>query len=388
MVVIDLEPSEEPHVIFETLNARGTPLLQSDLIKNMLMYEAVQAGNVDTAEIWNFDTKWWNEDVYQGNTLRPRIDAFLNFWLIMRRQTEVAHNDVFAVFRRYFATSGNCDVNVVSADIQNAGEAYSKIAKVEVPSDIEPFFYRMGVMRAGVLTPVLMWLFSSEVPDEQMSKSLLSLESYLVRRMICGMSTKNYGRLVIGMLRALEEAKAAHAGDAITEYLKKQEAWATLWPEDQQLQDAFLGRAVYRLLTRGRARIVLEKIEAGLWTNKTESETVPRNLTIEHVMPQKWREHWKLPCETEDEDRAMTYRDRIVHTIGNLTLANNRLNTSLSNRPWEEKRAELHDHTTLFLNKHLLDNAPDVWDEEAIKTRALKLWETAIKVWPHADNIK
>ena len=136
MVVIDLESSEEPHVIFETLNARGTPLLQSDLIKNMLMYEADQAGTADTAQIWNFDTEWWNEDVYQGNALRPRIDAFLNFWLTMRRQNEIAHNDVFAVFRRYFSTSGNSDVNAVAADIQKAGEAYSKIAKVEVSSDV------------------------------------------------------------------------------------------------------------------------------------------------------------------------------------------------------------------------------------------------------------
>ena len=35
MVVIDLSPQDDPHVIFETLNARGTPLLESDLIKKL-----------------------------------------------------------------------------------------------------------------------------------------------------------------------------------------------------------------------------------------------------------------------------------------------------------------------------------------------------------------
>ena len=34
MVVIDLDNNDDPHIIFETLNARGTPLLQSDLVKN------------------------------------------------------------------------------------------------------------------------------------------------------------------------------------------------------------------------------------------------------------------------------------------------------------------------------------------------------------------
>ena len=37
MVVIDLDPNDEPNVIFETLNARGTPLQQSDLIKNFVL---------------------------------------------------------------------------------------------------------------------------------------------------------------------------------------------------------------------------------------------------------------------------------------------------------------------------------------------------------------
>ena len=40
LVVIDLGINDEPHIIFETLNARGTPLLQSDLIKNMVLYTA------------------------------------------------------------------------------------------------------------------------------------------------------------------------------------------------------------------------------------------------------------------------------------------------------------------------------------------------------------
>ena len=44
MVVIDLDADEEPHVIFETLNARGTPLVESDLIKNYVMHRAKPAG--------------------------------------------------------------------------------------------------------------------------------------------------------------------------------------------------------------------------------------------------------------------------------------------------------------------------------------------------------
>ena len=40
IVVIDLGESDNPHVIFETLNARGTPLLQSDMVKNKVLQDA------------------------------------------------------------------------------------------------------------------------------------------------------------------------------------------------------------------------------------------------------------------------------------------------------------------------------------------------------------
>ncbi|MXY46812.1 MAG: HNH endonuclease [Chloroflexi bacterium] len=180
---------------------------------------------------------------------------------------------------------------------------------------------------------------------------------------------------------------AAKAGDALTECLKKQEAWATLWPDDQQLESTLLWRPVYRLLTRGRARIVLEGLEGELQTNKASIQTVPRNLTIEHVMPQAWRRHWKLSDDTQNEAEVASSRDRIIHTIGNLTLVNGRLNSSLSDACWDKKRAELREHDNLFLNKNLLDNALDVWGESHIEARARQLAKVAMRVWPHADKI-
>ena len=339
----------------------------------------------DPDKIWDFGGKWWNEEVYQGRMLRPRVDAFLNFWLIMRKLTEVAPSNVFADFRLYFAKEGKNDAEAVAADIEKVGKVYTALEKAEVDDGIELFLYRRGVMQAGVITPVLMWLLSSEVPQEQITTSLQALESYLVRRMVCGMTTRGYNRLFIGMLTALDSAGAARSGEAITQYLKGQESYATQWPDDQQLRDAFLHRPVYRLMTRGRTRIVLERIEAGLRTDKAGDQSVPRDLTIEHVMPRGWRSDWKLPSDVEDEEMAKSNRDRLIHTMGNLTLVRGSLNTSLSNRPWEEKREELHDHITLFLNKDLVKE-PE-WNEERIEARAHQLAQVAIKVWPHADCI-
>ena len=40
LVVIELEENDDPQVIFETLNARGQPLLPSDLIRNTIFHQA------------------------------------------------------------------------------------------------------------------------------------------------------------------------------------------------------------------------------------------------------------------------------------------------------------------------------------------------------------
>jgi uncharacterized protein with ParB-like and HNH nuclease domain len=42
LMALDIDPGEDAQVIFETLNARGTPLLPIDLVKNWLLREALR----------------------------------------------------------------------------------------------------------------------------------------------------------------------------------------------------------------------------------------------------------------------------------------------------------------------------------------------------------
>lgn len=387
MVVIDLDSDEDEHIIFETLNARGTPLLQSDLIKNMVLSEAK---GIDESKVWDFRDPWWTSKkdmVRQGQLTRPQIDVFLNYWLTIRTRRDVRVADEFSVFRRYFFGAGK-SIEDVAADIGKARDVYRKLAdERQIIPGWEKFRYRRGVMQAGVLNPVLLWLLTSDVPQQQMDKAISAIESYLVRRMVRGMNTRSYGQVFMGLLIRLDESASERAGDVTVEYLKSRADWSNLWPNDRQLEDAFVERPLYQRLTQGRLRIVLEGIEEGLRTDKAEDPNAPRNLTIEHVMPQAWRDNWELSDDEEDKELAAHRRDDVVHRIGNLTLVTERLNSTLSNAPWHEKRKTLGEHSVLFLNKTLLDDAPDVWDEAAIEERAKQLCAAAAKVWPHADGI-
>lgn len=386
MVVISLGADDDQYIIFETLNARGTPLLQSDLIKNMVLSEASKE-EIDESEVWDFSDPWWTNEIQHGRLMRPQIDVFLNYWLTIRILRDVRVTDEFSEFRRYVSGAGK-PIKDVAADIAKVRDLYRVLAdeSKNIPG-WGKFRYRRGVMRVGVLNPILLWLRSSDVPQPQVNKALRAIESYLVRRMVCGMNNRSYGQVFMDLLMRLDEAGSEQAGDLTVEYLKSRTEWGNLWPDDRQLTDAFVGRPLYRILTRGRLRIVLEGIEEELRTGWVELPNVPRNLTMEHIMPQAWRNNWQLPDDVEDKEQAERSRDDVVHRIGNLTLVNGGLNSALSNAPWHEKQATLGKHSVLFLNKTLLDDAPDVWDEAAIEERAKRLCAAAANVWPHADGI-
>ena len=99
LVVIDLGMDDNPHVIFETLNARGTPLLESDLIKNYVMSRVTQEAQ---GNIWGeLHNDWWRDEVSQGRLLLPRIEVLTNYWLTMRTANEVSSSKLFRAFMEY-----------------------------------------------------------------------------------------------------------------------------------------------------------------------------------------------------------------------------------------------------------------------------------------------
>lgn len=266
------------------------------------------------------------------------------------------------------------------------GEIFRDVEDIRLPA-IAKFLERRNVMNVGVVTPLLLWLLDADLPPPRLASCLKALESFLVRRVVCGYSARSYGDLFVGLIRNLSESGTTDADQVIVSYLGGQTAQSGLWPGDEELRQRFVTAPLYWHLTRGRLRMVLEGIEEAMRSNKAESEEAPRNLQIEHVMPQTWLPHWPLPDNLADDPEAIDARDRMIHTIGNLTLVNGHLNPTLSNARWDCKRKTLAEHSVLFLNKRLVNKSPDVWDEAAIEARSKWLHKRVVEIWPHADNV-
>lgn len=390
VVVIDLATADDAFVIFETLNARGTPLLPSDLVKNFVLQKTSSEGgdpDVLYLEHWkHFEDDWWRKEIRQGRIVRPRLDVFLNHWLIAATASDVPVNEVFPKFKDWVDDDGKVVADVVR-NMKRVGETYRGFEDVDPSTVFGTFLYRWNVIDAGTTTPLLLWLCSqdeSRLSADERDRSLRALESFLIRRMVCRLTTKGYNRLFLDLLGELHAAGPGEVASTCEAFLASSTAESMRWPNDVEFEDAFVALPLYRLLTRGRLRLVLEAIEDNLRTSMSEEANVQRgSLTIEHVLPQSWREHWPLP---EVEDVVATIeRDRILHTVGNLTLVNSKLNPKLSNAAWAQKSSTLGEHTVLHLNKQLLSEYSEgAWNEEAIRARGRILAAEAITVWPGA----
>ena len=376
MVVIDLGLQDDPHVIFETLNARGTPLLESDLVKNYVASRTKVNGDV----IWgDLDHNWWQKEIRQGRLRRPRIDALLDYWLEMRTKDDVSAGKVFSTFKKL---ADGCEIVPIVEEMKTDLSNFRHYEDGRRDPDEDVFHYRAGVMQMAAFTPVLFSFLSW--PKETRIEALKALESFLVRRMVCRGTTKDYNRMALDLVRELENWDLPECGaQAVISFLSSRKAESRRWPTDADLEHAFLELPLYRLLTRGRLRLVLEAIEERLRMDPlSEGGKAPRNLTIEHILPQSWALHWPLPGETNENEEDQE-RNRLIHTIGNLTLVNKRLNPALSNAPWIEKQITLEEHSILRLNHELLKKYKDgEWTEKTIKLRSREMAKLVAKVWP------
>jgi uncharacterized protein with ParB-like and HNH nuclease domain len=385
VVVIDLESSDDAQVIFETLNARGTPLLAADLIKNFLFREAM-LGEERPDELhdryWKqFDEDKWRVEVSQGRLERPRIDVFLTHWLTMKMSQQVRAKKLFPTFRKFLKQT-DADVPAVVKEIDRYASIYEEMSDSNDRSREGIFFDRLDVLDTTTPYPVLLWLYGQDdVPDTQRTKSLEAIESWLMRRMLCRLTTKNYNKIFIDLLDELKQTDPDSVGDTVVAFFRGREGSSDYWPGDEQLTEAMVDKQAWARINQRRLRMVFRAIERDLRdTGYSETLEITEKLEIEHILPQEWAHNWPLPGEKPEEVERIN-RDEVKNTIGNLTVLTNKLNPSVSNADWDKKRNAIQEHTVLRLNKHLVQTWPDEWNEETIAERGAWLADRANHIW-------
>lgn len=400
VVVIDLDKNDETQVIFETLNARGQDLLPADLIKNYLFRRAVSDNeNIERlySEYWqHFESKWWRDLVKQGRINRPRVDVFINYYLAMMTMDEVKSSHLFTAFKEFSESKAEITDSLLVIP-KTSAEHITQLARY---ADVYKTFYdagkhqrlaifldRLVAIDTTTVFPLLLYLHAEMLPgrEEEFDKIISMVESYLFRRMICGLTAKNYNRFFLDLLRAIDKEGKVSV-EFFADYLLRSTADSSFFPDDSKFEYAIKELPLYGRLAQYRVRAILEALELHEQSVLSPAIALPSGLTIEHLMPQTWQTHWPL-SETDradpvKEQKAIQRRDRVLNTIGNLTLVTGSLNPALSNSAWEAKRPELLKYGKLNLTQYFHGPNADTWNEDNIEARSQHIFEQLKQIWP------
>ena len=403
LVLITLEPQDDPQVIFETLNGRGAELHATDLVRNYIFMRADrETANPATLydTLWrDFESPFWSEGQRRGRLTRPRLEWFMQTVLQSEIADEIDVGKIYDGYRRW--AGGTSPPLSATAQLQNLSRYADKYRIFIDGNGSDPLaWFGRNIMVWDVSpahTVALKVAVSDATPDAQRQIYEMII-SYVVRRAICGLTNKNYNKVFLQILKRL--GKGTPTADAVRETLIGLSGEATRWPNDDDfLKQWMTGPLISRLGDIKRVRAVLTALENGLRSNRSEERSVEiDNVDVDHILPTSWYEHWSVEGSNvtkEQADAASLYdifgdgqspleaamgrREQLKHTIGNLTLAHYGINRSVQNAAFDRKRELFFAESNLHLNRPLM--RLDAWDEASIENRGKLLFDKALAIW-------
>ena len=143
---------------------------------------------------------------------------------------------------------------------------------------------------------------------------------------------------------------------------------------------------------------LLRRLSNSYLDTKHEKLSIDQSVTVEHILPKSWIEHWPLQSGAkglegaklwaEDADpvivAATRKRDSALQTFGNLTILTQALNSSVRNSAWSIKQPEIMKSSLLPINQML--HRYKTWNEDTIDARAKELIQRATNIWPGPDE--
>ncbi|GIW55611.1 MAG: hypothetical protein KatS3mg082_2015 [Nitrospiraceae bacterium] len=366
LVIITID-GENPYEIFESLNSTGLPLEESDLIRNFLFMHVP----IDRQD--EFHNQHWAsfESMFEETDDDPPIPQTQFYRTYLMREGRYSKAKfTFVDFKEQSRERGLSPESQV--DELKRFARYELMLrrphKCEDP-DIGRALAEIGTLEITTAHPLLMTLldrFESEtLAKETLLGCIQDLASFVLRRSVCGESTRSYGRW---FCEAVTEIKDDPREDLRKYWLRRG------WPDNETFVQRVVEFPLYRREPR-KCRLILERLEES-YGHKEKVDT--STLSIEHVMPQtvnkgKSAQAWKQMIG----DNWQAVHEKWLHTLGNLTLSG--YNPDLGNKAYSEKRAEL-SKSNLVLNRHFAD--VETWNEPAIRHRGQQLAHEVAKLWP------
>lgn len=390
LVVITLGEGDDAQVIFETLNSKGEPLLAMDLVRNNIFHRAEkQAAATDELyqELWDpFDAAWWRENAPNARPKRPRIDHFLAHVLAAETGQSIAMRELYAEYRAFAVPKGRPRFPNVEDELrvlQKHAPIYETLEGRENASVTMAWLGRkLATWQVTTAYPIALQIAAANLSSEEQERTARLIYSYIVRRAVCDLTSKNLNKLFQAIAQRFFESGPSFS--ILREFFESRGGDSSRFPGDEEFRRGVLSNPVYKLAPGDRNKDILWELELESRSKFAEKAEQPSGLWTEHVLPVSWNEDWPFAdgefVERWSGDPKADERNRLLHSLGNLTLITGALNISSGNKGFAEKRAKYAEHTALFLSKWFAKK--EVWTEAEIRERGEHLAEKAIAIWP------
>lgn len=378
LVSISLDKdSDNPQMIFESMNSTGKDLSQTDLLRNYLLMDLTPEKQTRLYKTyWKPMEELFGEDIYKNDL--NKFDYFIRDFLILKSDT--GHickiNNVYENFKRYYLDN-NCEKFAVLKDLFTYAKYYACIDLLQENDDeLKLYWQEFKKLDSHVVYPFLLKLYDDYsrqiLIKEDFKKILQVVISYLWRRAICEIPTNSLSKTFATLYQAVD--KEDYVNSVIKAFVFKSSY--KRFPSDYEVREKLQTKDIYHFRLR---KYLLEALEN--YYHKEPIDLNTANYTIEHIMPQNIEHNlsWQQMLGEDWQEVHSLY----LHTLGNLTITG--YNAEMSNKSFGEKvnGESGFKHSHLKLNESIAQC--DVWNKKSIQRRTNILTDIILKIWKYPE---
>lgn len=378
LVSISLDKdSDNPQMIFESMNSTGKDLSQTDLLRNYLLMDLTPEKQTRLYKTyWKPMEELFGEDIYKNDL--NKFDYFIRDFLTLKSDTGYICkiNNVYENFKRYYLDN-NCEKFAVLKDLFTYAKYYACIDLLQEKDDeLKLYWQEFKKLDSHVVYPFLLKLYDDYsrqiLIKEDFKKILQVVISYLWRRAICEIPTNSLSKTFATLYQAVD--KDDYVNSIIKAFVFKSSY--KRFSSDYEVREKLQTKDIYHFRLR---KYLLEALEN--YYHKEPIDLNTANYTIEHIMPQNIEHNlsWQQMLGENWQEVHSLY----LHTLGNLTITG--YNAEMSNKSFGEKvnGESGFKHSHLKLNESIVQC--DVWNKKAIQRRTNILTDIILKIWKYPE---
>ena len=359
---------DDPQMIFESLNSTGLDLTQADLIRNFVLMR--QGEELQTRL---YEDYWQPIEQAFGARYRTDFDKFVRDYLTLQLKPskQLKADEIYQHFRTYFyGVEGSDPVEDTLAELKRFGTYYVAFSLVQEENPALKVAFRRLRLLVEVAAPLVLKLHdcysrAKTLPVKDFVTAVELLESYVFRRSVCAMQTRNLAQIFASLAyRIKEDAPLLSLKVALHRQGKKRR-----FPSDVEFREALETRDVYDMRN---CHYLLDRLE-----NESKEKIATERFTIEHVMPQNesLSAEWQAMLGEDWQNVHQLW----LHRLGNITLTG--YNPEYSDRSFADKKtiAGGFNDSPLRLNRFIREQ--DRWTATEMDERGRQFAKKAVTIW-------